>query len=295
MRPRPLPRTDLPFPPIGLGGAGLGNVYGPVTDGQVAAIVTRALDLGVSFIDTAPLYGPSEERLGLALAGRREEVILATKCGLHRGGGRELTFDGILRGVEASLQRLRTDRLDVLQYHEIQPEIAGQVLSADGPLGAMRRLRDEGVVRLLGVTGRDLETLCLAVRTGAFDTVLTYMEYSPLTLAAQRTLFPVAAEHGVAVIAGSPLHGGLLSGDPARLDGRHDPAVAERARRFHALAAEAGWSVPELALAFELADPRVATVIPGFTSVAEVESAVRAAERGVPGELIAAIIRIATS
>ena len=115
---------------MGLGGAGLGGVYGPLTDEQAVAAVHAALDLGVDFIDTAPSYLASERRLGLALADRRDRVTLATKAGILPGGERALTFDAVLRSVDESLRRLQTDHVDLLQYHELAPAIASQVLAA---------------------------------------------------------------------------------------------------------------------------------------------------------------------
>lgn len=285
---------------IGLGGAGFGGVYGQVGEEQAVATIRRAIELGVNYLDTAPSYGTSEQFLGPALEGLRDRVILATKAGLLRGrGGRELTYDGILRSVEESLKLLRTDYLDILQYHEIQPAIADQVLADDGPLGALRRLRDEGVCRYLGITGRDLDTLGRAVRTGEFTLALTYMEYSPLTLAAQSRLFPVTAERNVGLVAGSPLVAGLLTGStPEEILQRRPRTPSDKldqVRRLQQLAAAHGWSVPELSLAFELADPRVTVLIPGASSPAEVTQNVAAAGRELPAELLQGVREISSS
>jgi len=292
MQRRPLGTTGRQVAVMGLGGAGLGGVYGAITDAQAVETVSAALAAGVDFIDTAPLYGVSEERLGLALSGRRDEVVLATKVGILRGGARITAADDVRRSVDDSLRRLRTDHLDLLQYHELQPEIASTVLAADGALGAMCRLRDQGLVGHLGITGRHLATLCEALRTEQFATVLTYLEYSPLTLAAQQELFPVAAEFGAGVIVGSPLGAGLLTGADLSAGSRPpgDPAL-RRARAVSALAAEAGWSVPDLAFAFELADPRVSVLIPGANSPEQVAGA----ERRLPEELVEQIRAIAVS
>jgi len=113
MEYRRLGRTDLSVGVIGLGGAGIGQVYKSVDDDTATAIVHRAIELGVNYLDTAPVYGESEARLGRALAGRRDEVVLATKCGMVPGKPSRITdYDGILRGVEGSLARLQTDHVE---------------------------------------------------------------------------------------------------------------------------------------------------------------------------------------
>ncbi len=300
MERRALGRTGLSVGVMGLGGAGLGNVYGAITDEQAVATVHRAIELGVDYIDTAPLYGESERRLGLALDGCRDRVVLATKCGYRLRGGRVLEYDEILTEFDLSLERLRAERVDILQFHEIQPEIADRVLADDGPLGAMLRLQAEGRCRWLGVTGRNPDCVAGAVATGAFEVALTYLEYSPLTLSAQERLFPVAAETGTSVVVGSPLAAGLLTGvQPAAwAEGKRWPnkeQVVARAEQVHAVARRQGVGVPELTLAFELADPRVTVLVPGAKSVAEIEQNVAAAECRLAPELVAEIREIALS
>ena len=277
----------MSVPVMGLGGAGLGDVYGSISEAEAVATVHRALDLGIQFIDTAPLYGSSERRLGLALADRRPEAFLATKVGLLAGMERVLDYDAILRSVEESLKRLRVDSLDLLQYHEIEPEIAARVLADDGPLGAMRRLQEEGVTRFLGVTGRHLPTVAAAVATDAFDTVLTYHECHLLRHPAIDVLFPVAAEHDVGVINGSPLAAGLLTGEEPlrRFADRADDADVQRAQRVWQWARDEDVDLPALALQFGLRDPRLTVQIPGAKNVAEVEASVSALAVEFPSEV----------
>jgi len=287
MERRRLGRTEVEVGVMGLGGAGLGDVYGPVTEAEAVAAVHGALDLGVNFIDTAPLYGSSEARLGVALEGRRSEVFLATKTGLLPGMERVLDSDGILRSVEASLARLRVDSVDLLQYHEIEPEIADRVLADDGPLGAMRRLQEEGRARFLGVTGRQLPALAAAVATGAFDTVLTYHECHLIRSQARQALLPVAAEHDVGVINGSPLAAGLLTGEEpfARFADRRGEPDTQAAQRLWKRARAAGVNLPALALQFGLRDPRLTVQIPGAKTLAEVAANVAALEVVFPDSL----------
>lgn len=299
MEVRRLGRTGLSIGVIGLGGAGIGQIYKAVDDDTATAIVHRAIALGVNYLDTAPVYRDSETRLGQALRGRRDEVILATKCGMVPAKPSRITdYDGILRSVEASLAKLQTDHVEVLQYHELQAGIVDEVLAADGALGAMQRLRDEGVCRWLGVTSREHQVLADALATDAFDVALTWMGYSAVSMDAVDTVFGVAAEHDVGLIVGSPLVAGLLSGiDPATWNyGRGWPAVwYDKARQAGELAASWGRSLPETVLPFELADPRVTALIPGAGTIEELEANVAAAGMTLTEAQRAAIEELARS
>jgi len=299
MEVRRLGRTGLSIGVIGLGGAGIGQIYKTVDDEAADAIVQRAIELGVNYLDTAPVYRDSETRLGRALAGRRDQVVLATKCGMVPTKPSRITdYDGILRSVEDSLAKLRTDHVEVLQYHELQAGIVDEALSEDGALGAMQRLRDEGVCRFLGVTSREHQVLADALATDAFDVALTWMGYSAVSMEAADTVFGVAAEHDVGLIIGSPLVAGLLSGiDPSTWNyGRGWPeSWYDKARRAGELAAEWGRSLPETVLPFELADPRVTALIPGAGTMAELEANVAAASRPLTPEQRATIEELARS
>ncbi len=179
-----LGRTGLVVTRFGIGGA-----YGEGADDYRAA-----LDLGVTYLDTARGYkdGCDEEQVGKALQGRRDSIVLATKT-LKRDA------QGAREELEASLQALRTDWIDIWQMHYVNtPENREKILAPGGAMEAAMRARDEGLVRFIGITGHSWEQLGLALQTGLFDTVLCW--YNAAYREAEELVFPVAEQHGTGVV-----------------------------------------------------------------------------------------------
>src|SRR5688572_7306391 len=186
---RTLGKTGLSVSRVGLGGAGLGHAWGETTDGECIRTVRRAVELGVNFFDTSPMYGRgrSEENLGQGLAGERHRVFIATKVRLQTEADLADPERAVRRSLEESLKRLRTDYVDVLQiHHQVGPE-GGQYLAAADPprhayrltfesalaLGvAMSRLVKEGGARFLGITAWDghREVVRQLMASGVFHT-----------------------------------------------------------------------------------------------------------------------------
>jgi len=186
----------------------------------------------------------------------------------------------------------------LLQYHELQGKFASEALADDGALGAMIRLRDEGVCRWLGVTSREHQVLADVLATDAFDVALTWMGYSAVSMEAVDTVFGVAAEHDVGLIVGSPLVAGCSRASipqPGTTAGAGPRAWFDKARRAGELAASWGRSLPATILPFELADPRVTALIPGAGTIAELEANVAAAGRPLTAEQRAALEELARS
>lgn len=287
-------RTGLTVSTLGLGGASLGGAYGPVVDEPEALrTVQVAVDLGVNFIDTAPLYGmgSSEERIGRALkeSGARDKVILATKVGYLPPG---LAYDRAttVAAVEASLARLQTDRIDLIQIHEADRVLLAQAV--EETLEGFRLLQAAGKVRFFGITGDDVAKLAVAADTGLFDSVQTFRHYTPLNRSAAEELLPTAARHAMGVINGSPLGMGLLSGrDPTEMNRPAPPEVLARIERLGVLAARLGISLPELAIRFSLSQPGISVTIPGTKSVARLQENVAAWRAGpLPADVLAEIM-----
>uniref|UniRef100_A0A831WZT2 Aldo/keto reductase n=1 Tax=Thermorudis peleae TaxID=1382356 RepID=A0A831WZT2_9BACT len=280
---------------IGLGG----NTFGRYCDErQTAAIVHRALDLGINHIDTADTYsrGLSEEYIGKAIAGRRHEVVLATKTGypLHEGpNGQGLSRRRIIASLEASLKRLGTDYVDLFYLHRPDP---------DTPLEESLRALDDlvraGKVRYPAISNyaawqvADIMGRC--ERRGYAPPVVSQSLYNVLERGIEQELIPACRFYGLGIIPYSPLAGGFLTGKyrpgepvPPGVRGHDNPSWQQRwltARNFRVLAvleafaAERGRSVGELALAWLVAQPVVSSVIAGATSPEQVESNVRAGE-----------------
>ena len=157
-----LGNTGLRVSRIGFGCAGIGNEYGGVTDEGAIEVVHHALDRGINYFDTSTYYGRglSEERLGKALVGHRDQVVLATKGGRFDAPletGFDFSYDGIIEMCEASLRRLRTDFIDVYQLHDIEFGHKNQVF--DEAMRALLDLKEAGKARYVGVTGYPLDLL----------------------------------------------------------------------------------------------------------------------------------------
>lgn len=183
-----------------------------------AELANAALDAGINYFDTAPAYGngQSERNYGEVLETRRNEVFLATKTGNR-------SYDGAMREVEASLKRLRTDRLDLLQIHGVKAEEDfTKWEKSDGVLKALCKLRDEKVTRFIGVTGHEsAESMRRAIELFDFDTVLTTFNPTTRRLPYQRLVLPLARKKKMGILAMKVMGGGLGSlaiGNPIKND-----------------------------------------------------------------------------
>ncbi|HZQ98085.1 MAG TPA: aldo/keto reductase [Chloroflexota bacterium] len=284
----------------------LGTVYfGTQVPADAAGeIVRAALDRGVNFLDTAeiymrPGYGAAEEVLGRALAGRRHEVVLATKkrrdpdqfrSGTPRDHG--LSRHQIVEAVEGSLRRLRTDYVDVYYPHSVDPEVDLEVT-----LRAFDDLLRAGKVRAIGLSNfpawLTVEALWIADRRGFAPPVCVQTLYNLLDRSAERELAPACQRHSLSLVAYSPLGGGVLTGKyrpdaPVPPDSRAaqvghrpsgrpghipvlDPAYLAAAERLGAVARELGATAGQAAIAWVLRQPAVASVIVGASSVAQLD------------------------
>jgi aryl-alcohol dehydrogenase-like predicted oxidoreductase len=292
---RRLRDSDLEVSVVGLGGNNFGGRIGPE---ETRAVVDAALESGVNFIDTADIYGGrggSEKILGEVLEGRREQVILATKFGMDMRGangdpaGSPGSAPYVRQACEASLRRLRTDTIDLYQYH--QPDRDTPI---EETLGALDELVREGKVRYTGCSnfnaGQLLEAERAAHNAGFVHFVSIQNEYSLLWREIERDVVPVCERLGVAVVPYFPLASGLLTGkyrrgEPApegtRLAGRESSAsdldweAIEALERF---AEERGIELIDVAIGGLAAQPMVASVIAGATKP---EQARRNAQAGL--------------
>ncbi len=298
-----LGRTGLEVSRLSLGGLFVSSFGAAYEDARDA--VGRALDLGVNFIDTAPMYLDSEEVLGRILGelGRQPEV-LSTKL-----GARPKPFDpknkAALRGsFEKSCDLLGREVIDILMVHE--PDRPRQFdwwddfARADGPVYELLvELREEGRIRHLGLGGTTAYDMARLIRTGKFDVVLTAFNFSLLWREAAHEVLPAAAEHDVGVVVGSPLQQGALAKiwpEVEEPDGAPWLSSPRRAQftALYAYLREIDIPLHELALRFVLSDGRVHTVLSGSRSVAEVEANVAAIAKGpLPAEVLARLDEIA--
>ena len=209
---RPLGKTGLDVSVLGLGGV----MYNFLKDSEAAAVVHRAIDLGINYIDTAHGYKESERKIGLVMAERRDEVVLATKSG-------QRDRDGMAAEIEESLKRLQTDRIDCMQIHDLHTEEdLAKITGPDGALKAIESFQRDGSVRFVGVTSHvNPDVLARALREYPFDTILTSLGAVHAAVRPfYETIMRVAQERGVGVLAMKAMAYGFLKDH------------AERALRF---------------------------------------------------------------
>ncbi|MFM9435392.1 aryl-alcohol dehydrogenase-like predicted oxidoreductase [Janthinobacterium sp. CG_23.3] len=217
MKQRQLGASGLRVSAMGLGCMGMSTTYGPADDTESLATLRRALELGVNFFDTAEQYGPyhNEELLGRAFAGRRHEVVLATKFGfkIEDGVTTGVTSDlsHIRRAVEGSLRRLGTDYIDLLYQHRIDPRVP-----VEDVVGVMAELVREGKVRFLGLSEAGVANIRKAHAVHPITALQS--EYSLWERNLEVEILPVLRELGIGLVPFSPLGRGFLGGTALRAE-----------------------------------------------------------------------------
>ena len=300
MEQRSLGRTGVSVSPLCLGTMMFG-AWGNRDHDDSIRVIHRALDAGINFLDTADVYsrGESEEIVGKALAGgRRDDVVLATK--VHGTMGDDPNQFGnsrrwIVREVESSLRRLKTDRIDLYQIH--RPETDTDI---DETLGALTDLVRAGKVRAIGSStfpaSQIVEAQWVAERRGRERFVCEQPPYSMLVRGIEADVLPTCERHGMGVIPWSPLAGGWLSGRnrkgaelpsthrAERIPARYDLSLPGNQRKLEAadalgaLADDSGISLIELAIAFVIRHPAVTAAIIGPRTMEQLESQLGAAD-----------------
>ncbi len=305
---------------IGFGAAPLGNLYRAISDEDADAILQKAWDGGVRYYDTAPLYGfgLSETRLNRFLRDKpRDDYVLSSKVGRllracppseRDGQGKwfevpsrqevyDYTYDGVMRSVDFSLERLGVERLDMLFAHDIDLPNHGtqEVLDAKlnelmaGGYKALVRLRDGGVIKAVGAGGNQWEPCQWLTERGDFDIFLLAGRYTLLEQEALEVFLPLAEERGVGIIIGGPYNSGILATGPVKgAYFNYDLAsaeVLEKVRNIQAVCEAHGVTLLDAAFQFPLLHPCVVSVIPGGQGVDEMTANLAAAEAEIPSAL----------
>jgi L-galactose dehydrogenase len=278
MQYRKLGRTDLQVSILGFGTAPLGNVYGTTEPSEGERAVHFAIESGINFFDSSPYYGLtlSEERLGQALVGWRDKVVLATKCGRYGLDAFDFSAARITSSVDESLRRLRTDRIDLFQAHDVEFGDVNQVIHEAVP--AMRRLQEQGKVRYIGITGYPLKTLVRIAEAVPVDTILSYSRYNLMITDMDDILTPFAKKHGIGLINAAGLHMGILTQDGAPAWHPAPPPVHEAARKVAKLCRERGVDISDVAIRFCLDHPYVSSTLVGIGSEAQVKASLKLLE-----------------
>jgi aryl-alcohol dehydrogenase-like predicted oxidoreductase len=301
---RPLGRSDLLVSAVGLGCNNFGRP-GSATEEQAGTsrVLHAAIDHGITFLDTAEMYGyshgRSETMMGVALAGRRDQVVLATKFGNDGAKNPDLmdvphgSRPYIRASVEGSLRRLRTDYLDLYQLHTPDPETP-----VDETLAALHELVDAGHVRFIGHSNFSatqlLEAEAVATASEHPRFISAQNEYSLLVRDADADLLPAAERSGVGLLPFYPLYNGLLTGKFTREGGPADTRIMrqrphlvdeapwDRLDRYAAFCADRGIGMLEATIGWLLSRPAMGSVIAGATSVEQIAQNAAAADAWQP-------------
>ncbi|MDW5267698.1 MULTISPECIES: aldo/keto reductase [Acidobacteriaceae] len=284
-----LGRTSLEVSTLGFGASPLGNVFGNTSLADDERAVATAIDLGINFFDVSPYYGLTlaEQRLGTAFANRRNQVILATKCGRYGLSKFDFSAKGIRSGFEASLARLKTDHVDLLQVHDVEFASTEQVIQETIP--AMRELQMEGKTRFIGITGYPVKLLTRIAREVEVDTVLSYCRYNLMNTDMDDVLTPFTCEQNIGLINASPLLMGILTNRGAPEWHLASNEIKEAAKRATEVAVKHGIDISTLALQFSLAHPSVASTLIGMATAEEVKTNVLSAENALDLSLVSEV------
>jgi D-threo-aldose 1-dehydrogenase len=300
-------KTSLQVTRLGLGGAPLGGLFQDVQGASAVATIRRALELGINFFDTAPLYGhgKSEMRMGEGLAGvPSDSRVLATKVGrvlepVEPGTLEkdefdnpapfrpvfDFSYDGVMRSFNESLKRLQVDRIDILHIHDPDDHYDEAI---KGAYPALDQLRREGRIKAVGAGMNRAEMPARFAREGNFDCFLLAGRYSLIDHTGLRELLPLCVEKQISIIIGGPYNSGILAtgAKPGAKFNYADapPEIMEKVRKVEEVCERHQVPMKAAALQFPLAHLAVAAVIPGARSVAELEENFHLISHPIPGD-----------
>ena len=295
---RQVGRTKLQVTTLGLGTATMGGSRIPVTRSEGEAMVTAGWDAGVRYVDTAPFYGvgAAEHRVGDAMRERdRDSWVLSTKVGrllrpktnsTPSPDGRlspmpfdviyDYSYDGIMRSVEDSYQRLGLARIDILYVHDIGAYQHGEELNRqylkvlrESGYKALEELRRTGVVSAIGIGVNEKEVLIEALGFGDWDAFLLAGRYTLLEQGPLDDLLPLCQARGTSIVVGGPLNSGILAGRDTWNYAAAPPEIVARVQKIAAVCKAHNVPLPAAALQFPLAHPVVCAIIPGPRTAAE--------------------------
>ncbi|MBM7067473.1 aldo/keto reductase [Actibacterium sp. 188UL27-1] len=311
----------LTFTELGFGTAPLGNLYKAISDTEARATLDTAWDGGVRYYDTAPLYGLglSETRLNGFLRDKpRNDYVLSTKVGRlmqpcppegRTGLGKwfevpqrrevyDYSYDGVMRSIEFSMERLGVSRIDILYVHDLCIFTHGSKAASDARIDeffdqrgydAMLKLREEGAVAAIGGGVNEWEVCQTLAERGDFDLFLLAGRYTLLEQDALTSFLPLCEARGIGIVAGGAYNSGILATGP--VSGayyNYDPApqdILDRVARIEAICQSHGVPLVEAAFQFPLRHPAHVSVIPGGQGAAETQSNLKAAHAEIPADL----------
>ena len=306
-------QTALEVTTLGLGGASLAGIFTGVSADQARATIGHALDMGITYVDTAPQYGlgRSEHLVGDVLRERRTGTVLSTKVGrllapvdpaqqdkgawvdpLPFNQVYDYSYDGVMRSFEDSLQRLGLNSVDIVYVHDIGAATHG--VEGNKPLWkqletggyrALRELRDGGVIKAIGLGVNEWEVLMDAFALGDWDVFLLAGRYTLLEQTSLDPFLTTCVKRGASVVVGGPFNSGILVGGATFNYAKAPEAIVAKVKAIDAVCREFGVPLPAAALQFPLTHPAVCNVLPGPRSPAELDGILDWWDVKIPGEL----------
>ncbi|MBV7338138.1 aldo/keto reductase [Chloroflexi bacterium TSY] len=290
-----LGRNPLQVPVMGLGGAPFANLYRPVSEQSAIETIQYAFEQGVRLFDTAPLYGLglSEERLGKALAGiERDAYVIATKIGRVLNDDRsdysyDYTYDGVMRSLDGSLERLGLDSVDILHIHEADPATS-QREALETAYPAVEELRHQGVVKAIGAGMNEWQSLEYFVHHADFDLFLLAGRYTLLEQTAEGFL-DLCGEKGIGILLAGVYNSGILATGPME-DAKYNYQTApdhllHKARAIEKICQQYHVPLHVAALQFAASHPAVTSLVVGAETAAEVAANLAGLQTPVSNEL----------
>lgn len=302
---------------MGFGAAPIGNFLKPISEAESGAMINRAWDAGMRYFDTAPYYGHglSELRLGHYLRWRpRDEFVISSKVGRVLKPARredidfkpwvdaapfkprfDYTYDGTMRSFEDSLQRLGLEHIDILFIHDCDVFTHGPEMqkvyykqAMDGCYRALIELREQGLVKAIGVGVNNTHVMLDFMKAGDFDTLLVAGRYTLIEQEPLDELLPLCERRGTALVIGGGFNGGILAtGAIAGAKWNYAPApepIMEKVRKIEAVCARHKVPLAAAALQFLLAHPAVASHVPGTRNVAQMEQNIALVSHPIPSD-----------
>jgi len=316
---RSLGKSGIETTLLGLGGAPLGDLYEVIPEPRAAETIETAYRLGVRLFDTAPLYGMgvSEHRFGAVLRQKpheRHDFVMCTKVGRYlvpqdrssvdrsvfKGGldfrlVADYSYDGTMRAIDQSFQRLGMNRIDVAHIHDVDVQTWGEEgyrqrfkEASDGAFRALAELRSQGVIKAVGVGVNETGPLLDFAAAGDYDCFMLAGRYTLLQPQALDELLPLCESRGIGVLTAGPYNSGILAtGARPGAMYNYKPApqpILDRVAQIETVAARYGVPLAAAAIQFPLAHPAVSAMVPGAVRPSEVEANVALIEHPIPGD-----------
>lgn len=293
MQTRLLGKTGLKLPILGFGASSLGQEFRRVSLDEAIRSVHVALESGLNFIDTSPFYGRgmSEVLLGIALRDiPREQYLLSSKLGRYDLAHFDFSARRVVESVDVSLHRLGTDHLDICLCHDIEFVEMQQIV--DETLPALRKVRDQGKVRFIGISGYPMKVFNFVLDQTELDVILSYNQYTLQNARLSDELIPQLKSKGVGIMNAGPFSARLLTNAPLPKWLKEPENVKAAARRAAEHCAKKGIDIAKLALQFSVANPDITTTIAGSANPDNIRSWARWVEEPLDQQLLAEVLEI---